>query len=201
MAPRSLPSRKLFRLSSVGRLTAGFCGDGDGGGGAMAATGDGEGGFGAGGVAGARLRCSSRRGSGGSPPCVDVLGGASLLRPGEDGACWRWWWSAEEATLAWAQCIAQRLNRVARLAYLCWSDAATRHRRRECPPWRTQCRAVLERRSLWMRRARHPSGQAARSCSGIMDRCQRAAARIVCDGRVDCKSSRGFLEQARDPIV
>ena len=30
----------------------------------------------------------------GRPPWDDVLGGASLLRPGDDGACVRWWWSA-----------------------------------------------------------------------------------------------------------
>jgi hypothetical protein len=34
--------------------------------------------------------CSSGRGLVGMPPCDDVFGGASLLRPGDDGACWRW---------------------------------------------------------------------------------------------------------------
>jgi hypothetical protein len=24
------------------------------------------------------------------PPCDDVFGGASLVRPGDEGACWRW---------------------------------------------------------------------------------------------------------------
>ena len=33
---------------------------------------------------------SSWRGLAGMPPCDEVLGGASLLRPGDDGACWRW---------------------------------------------------------------------------------------------------------------
>jgi hypothetical protein len=29
----------------------------------------------------------------GRPPWDDVFGGASLVRPGDEGACWRWWWS------------------------------------------------------------------------------------------------------------
>lgn len=29
----------------------------------------------------------------GRPPCDDVLGGASRVRPGDEGACWRWWCS------------------------------------------------------------------------------------------------------------
>jgi len=35
----------------------------------------------------------------GRPPCDDVFGGASLVRPGEEGACWRWWWSIRRALL------------------------------------------------------------------------------------------------------
>jgi hypothetical protein len=34
--------------------------------------------------------CSSARGLVGMPPCDDVFGGASLVRPGDEGACWRW---------------------------------------------------------------------------------------------------------------
>lgn len=34
----------------------------------------------------------------GRPPWDDVLGGASLVRPGDEGACVRWWWWSAVAT-------------------------------------------------------------------------------------------------------
>jgi hypothetical protein len=36
------------------------------------------------------LSRSSWRGRVGRPPCEDVLGGVSLVNPGDEGACWRW---------------------------------------------------------------------------------------------------------------
>jgi hypothetical protein len=35
----------------------------------------------------------------GRPPWDDVLGGASLVKPGDEGACVRWWWSAVATVL------------------------------------------------------------------------------------------------------
>jgi len=77
----------LPRPSSAGRFGI-FCG----GVGPAAAAGGGRGGdaglVGAG--VGSLFCCSSWRGLAGRPPCDDVLGGASLVRPGDEGACWRW---------------------------------------------------------------------------------------------------------------
>jgi hypothetical protein len=77
----------LPRLSSAGRFGGIFWG----GVGPDAAAGGGRGGDAGLVVAGVGswTCCSSWRGRVGSPPCDDVLGGASLLRPGDDGACWR----------------------------------------------------------------------------------------------------------------
>lgn len=86
---------ELPRLSSVGRfggtLMGGVAVIGDVGAGA-GATGDGRGGDAGLLVAGVGfwICCSSWRGRAGIPPWDEVLGGASLLRPGDDGACWRW---------------------------------------------------------------------------------------------------------------
>lgn len=90
----------LPRLSRVGRFEGIFWG-----GVAGAGVEDGEAVLGTEGVcfgagAGAFSRSgysflrSSWWGRVGSPPCEDVFGGASRVRPGDDGACWRWWWSA-----------------------------------------------------------------------------------------------------------
>lgn len=39
---------------------------------------------------GSCICCSaSEAGLVGMPPCDDVFGGASLVRPGDEGACWR----------------------------------------------------------------------------------------------------------------
>jgi hypothetical protein len=95
----------LFRLSNAGRFEGVFwggvavatgAGAGVGVGAAVAAVAAAAGGRGgdAGRLAagfGSCVRCcSSWRGLAGMPPCDEVLGGASLLRPGDDGACWRW---------------------------------------------------------------------------------------------------------------
>ena len=45
----------------------------------------------------------------GSPPWDDVLGGASLVRPGDDGACVRWWWSIISQVLVRPSCTYQLL--------------------------------------------------------------------------------------------
>jgi hypothetical protein len=88
----------LLRPSSAGRFGGTFWAGVGGavavaGGVAAAAVGGGRGGeaglWAAGVGVGCGLRCSSGRGLVGSPPCDDVFGGASLVRPGEDGACWR----------------------------------------------------------------------------------------------------------------
>lgn len=79
------PFSVLPRLSNAGRfgLAGIFCG------GVVAATGAGRGGDaglctdGAGSV----RCCSSGWAREGSPPCDEVFGGASLVRPGDDGAC------------------------------------------------------------------------------------------------------------------
>ena len=86
----------LPRLSIAGRLGAIFCG---------AEVAD-DAGTGAGGEA-ARWTIGALPWLGvvvgwpsseGSPPWEDVLGGASLVSPGDDGACVRWWWSKTPAT-------------------------------------------------------------------------------------------------------
>lgn len=43
----------------------------------------------------------------GSPPWDDVFGGASLVRPGDDGACVRWWWSITSQLLVRPSCVYQ----------------------------------------------------------------------------------------------
>lgn len=53
----------------------------------------------------------------GRPPCDDVLGEGSRVRPGDDGACWRWWWSVVSQLLvrhsgAHRGCHAFRLGRL-----------------------------------------------------------------------------------------
>lgn len=76
----------LPRLSSVGRF-AGIFWEGVG---AVEGVGRGGGASCWAGGAGSGTWCSSGRCLMGSPPCDDVLGAASLARPGDDGACWRW---------------------------------------------------------------------------------------------------------------
>lgn len=78
----------LPRLSSAGRFGGIFWG----GVALDAAAGGGRGGDAGLAVAGvgSGICCSSWRGLAGMPPCDDVFGGASLVRPGDEGACWRW---------------------------------------------------------------------------------------------------------------
>jgi hypothetical protein len=54
-----------------------------------AGTGGGDGGFSIEGTVSLET-CASSGWSCGRPPWVDVRGGASLARPGDDGACRRW---------------------------------------------------------------------------------------------------------------
>jgi hypothetical protein len=82
----------LPRLSSVGRFVGIFCGGVVGAPEGCCATSFCALGAEVGAVVGS-WRCLSAvllRGREGRPPCEDVLGGASRVRPGEDGACWRW---------------------------------------------------------------------------------------------------------------
>lgn len=75
---------ELLRLSKAGRFAGIFWGGvvaAEGGGGGEAAF--------FGGVSGLAICASSTRGLVGSPPCDDVLGGGSLARAGDEGACWR----------------------------------------------------------------------------------------------------------------
>lgn len=147
----------LPRLSSVGRfgtfcggVVAAFCGS---------CGGDCDAGFstagaGANVVLSARpllgVECSSWCGLDGRPPCEDVLGGASRVSPGEDGACGRWWWSVRRGSLV-------RPLRISGSQPHLWSSngAATIHRRRGCLPWLRRCRAVLARLSLCRGDGRH----------------------------------------------
>lgn len=73
------------RPRSVGRFGGVFVGftTGDAG------TDDGDGGFSIEGTVPLET-CASSGWSCGRPPWVDVRGGASLARPGDDGACRRW---------------------------------------------------------------------------------------------------------------
>lgn len=76
---------ELDRPRSVGRFGGVFVGftTGD------ADTGGGDGGFSIEGTVPLET-CASSRWPCGRPPWVDVRGGASLARPGDDGACRRW---------------------------------------------------------------------------------------------------------------
>lgn len=90
---------ELLRLSRAGRFPGIFWGVvGAGPGCACGGGGDARGCVGgAGGAAGGALSCCSRAGR---PPCDDVFGSASFFRPGEVGACCRWWWSAQAQALS-----------------------------------------------------------------------------------------------------
>lgn len=104
-------------------------------------------GFGDGDGAGALSRSgvsflgSSWRGRVGSPPCEDVLGGASRVSPGEDGACWRWWWSApvsqahilSVAPRSWA--VEPQGKRVSPLLEWCSQETST--------PWMSSMAAAV----------------------------------------------------------
>lgn len=85
---------ELPRLSNAGRFVGIFWGGVvavEGGGGDVGVCTAGAGvGVGEGDGGGLASCCSSWRGLAGRPPCDDVLGGASLVRPGDEGACWRW---------------------------------------------------------------------------------------------------------------
>ena len=83
----------LPRLSSAGRFGGIFWGGVAVVTGAAAAVAEGGRGGDAGLLAagfGSCVCCSSWRALAGIPPCDEVFGGASLVRPGDDGACWRW---------------------------------------------------------------------------------------------------------------
>lgn len=92
VAPFALLSLLLPRPSSAGRLGGAFIGGvvvvavevvvvGKGRGGEAGCWTDGG---------GSGCCCSCCCGFAGGLPCDDILGGASLARPGEAGACWRW---------------------------------------------------------------------------------------------------------------
>lgn len=117
--------------------------------------------------------CSSGWGRVGRPPCDDVFGGASLVSPGEDGACWRWWWSIEASLLLaevaypgsrpHSRVVEPQGKRVSPLVEWCSHDTST--------PWMSSmaaavscgaCTAVI----VWMR---------ASPCVG--GRCRRAVRR------------------------
>lgn len=117
--------------------------------------------------------CSSGWGRVGRPPCDDVFGGASLVSPGEDGACWRWWWSlvewcSHDTSTPWMSSMAAAVSCGACTAVIVWMRASPcvggrcrRAVRRKFAGvlyrW-YGCAGLVRRRALIANAARHTGG-------------------------------------------